>query len=105
MADTGKYFVVTIDAIGNGVSSSPSNSKSQPRLSFPNFTIRDMVESEHRLATETFGIKHLHAVMGISMGGMQTFEWITAYPDFMDAAVPMAGLAAIHFLRQAAVDQ
>jgi homoserine O-acetyltransferase/O-succinyltransferase len=91
VADTGKYFVVTIDAIGNGVSSSPSNSKSQPRLSFPNFTIRDMVESEHRLATETFGIKHLHAVMGISMGGMQTFEWITAYPDFMDAAVPMAG--------------
>jgi homoserine O-acetyltransferase/O-succinyltransferase len=91
IADTGKYFVVTIDAIGNGVSSSPSNSKSQARLAFPNFTIRDMVEAEHKLATETLRLSHVHAVMGISMGGMQTFEWIVAYPDFMDAAVPMAG--------------
>jgi homoserine O-acetyltransferase/O-succinyltransferase len=36
-------------------------------------------------------ISHLHAVMGFSMGGMQTFEWVTAYPDFMDLGVPMNG--------------
>ncbi len=91
VADTDKYFVVTIDAIGNGISSSPSNSKSQSRLAFPKFTIRDMVESEHMLATNVLHLSHVHAVMGISMGGMQTFEWMLAYPDFMDAAVPMAG--------------
>ena len=34
VVDTTKYFVVTIDAIGNGVSSSPSNSKTQARLAF-----------------------------------------------------------------------
>jgi homoserine O-acetyltransferase/O-succinyltransferase len=83
--------VVLVDAIGNGVSTSPSNSKTQARLHFPEFTIRDMVESEHRLATEVLHLTHLHAVMGTSMGGMQTFEWVMAYPDFMDAAVPMAG--------------
>ena len=29
MIDTGKYFVIAVDAIGNGVSTSPSNSRTQ----------------------------------------------------------------------------
>jgi homoserine O-acetyltransferase/O-succinyltransferase len=91
VVDSTKYFVVLVDAIGDGVSTSPSNSKTQARLAFPEFTIRDMVESEHRLATEVLHLTHLRAVMGISMGGMQTFEWVMAYPDFMDVGVPMAG--------------
>jgi homoserine O-acetyltransferase len=91
VADTTKYFVVLVDAIGDGVSSSPSNSKTQARLRFPEFTIRDMVESEYRLATGVLGLTHLHAVMGVSMGGMQAFEWAVAHPDFMDVAIPMMG--------------
>ncbi len=91
IADTTRYFVILADSIGNGISTSPSNSKLQPRMQFPEFTIRDMVESEHRLVTEVLHISHLHAVMGFSMGGMQTFEWVTAYPDFMDLGVPMNG--------------
>ncbi len=91
VVDSDRYFVILVDAIGNGVSTSPSNCVSLPRLKFPNFTIRDMVESERRLATEVLGLTHFHAVMGLSMGGMQTFEWAVAYPDFMDVTIPMEG--------------
>ena len=91
LVDPSKYFVVAVDAFGDGVSSSPSNSASQPGPLFPAFTTRDMVSAEYRLATETLGLKHLHAVMGISMGGMQTFEWMVDYPAFMDEAIPIVG--------------
>ena len=91
VVDTNNYFVVLVDAIGNGVSSSPSNSKKQPLMKYPQFTIRDMVEAEHRLCTDVLHLSHLHAVLGNSMGGMQTFEWVLAYPDFMDIGIPMSG--------------
>jgi homoserine O-acetyltransferase len=91
LVDGARHFVILVDAIGNGVSSAPSNSRRQPRMRFPRFSIRDMVESQRRLLTEVFGINHLRAVIGISMGGMQAFEWMVAYPDFMDIAIPIVG--------------
>jgi len=50
-----------------------------------------MVEAEHRLVTDVLHLSHLHAVMGISMGGMQTFCWALTYPNFMGVAIPMFG--------------
>lgn len=91
LLDPERYFIVMVDAIGNGVSISPSNSPGQPLGDFPEFSIADMVESQRRLLTEHLGIDHLHAVMGISMGGMQTFEWAAGHPDFADRFVPIIG--------------
>jgi homoserine O-acetyltransferase len=87
-----KYFIIGTDAIGNGLTTSPSNSKAQPRMQFPKFTIRDMVESQYRLLKEKFGIDHVVAVIGPSMGGMQTLQWGVSHPDFMDALVAMVPL-------------
>lgn len=89
--DDSAYYLILADAIGNGVSSSPSNSVSQPGKEFPAFTIADMVRAQHLFLTKTLGIPHLRAVTGISMGGMQTFQWVTLFPDFMDRAIPIVG--------------
>ena len=48
--------------------------------------------SQYRLVKEHLGVRHLRLVLGNSMGGMQTWIWAQKYPDFMDAAVPMASM-------------
>ncbi len=89
--ETSRFFLIAVDAFGNGVSSSASTSARQKEDAFPRIGIGDMVKAQHRLVTRVFGIERLHAVMGISMGGMQTFEWAVAYPGFMKKAVPIVG--------------
>ncbi|AOM80408.1 homoserine O-acetyltransferase family protein [Pedobacter steynii] len=43
-------------------------------LSFPEFTIRDLV-SAHRLLAEHLGIKDIKVLIGGSLGGQQALEW------------------------------
>jgi len=85
--DASKYFIILPDAIGTGKSSKPSDGL---RMSFPKYNYDDMVAAQYRLVTEGLNLRHLRLVLGNSMGGMQTWMWGAAYPDFMDALVPMA---------------
>jgi len=87
LADSTKFFVVLIGALGNGVSSSPSNQKMPAGEKFPNFSIRDMVTTQHNILTNYLKFKNIYAFVGGSMGGMQIYEWLVTHPDYMKKAV------------------
>ena len=92
--DPAKYFIIIPNMLGNGLSSSPSNTPEPyngPR--FPQVTAYDNVRAQHRLVTEKFGIKHIRLVVGWSMGALQTFHWGALYPDMMDLLAPFCGSA------------
>jgi homoserine O-acetyltransferase len=90
--DPAQFSVIVVDAIGNGLSSSPSTSPSQPGRVFPRFTLRDMVRSQKALL-EHLGLERVQCVIGASMGGMQALQWGVSYPDFMRDIVAMTPMA------------
>ncbi len=90
--DSSAFQIIVIDALGNGISSSPSNSAKQGKLDFPAISINDMVRSQFSLLHDALGFPHIYAVVGGSMGGMQTFQWLISYPDFMTKAISYVGV-------------
>ncbi|EWY36643.1 hypothetical protein N825_25830 [Skermanella stibiiresistens SB22] len=90
--DPEKHFIIAVDTIGNGRAISPSNSESQHGIAFPQFSICDMVTAQHKLVTEGLDLERLLAVVGLSMGGMQTYQWAVQYPDTMAAIVPIVSM-------------
>lgn len=92
--DPDKYFIIVPNMLGNGLSSSPSNSPEPYNLSrFPNVTLYDNVTLQHRLVTEKFGIERIALVVGWSMGAQQTNQWGCLYPDMVQRIAPFCGSA------------
>lgn len=92
--DPEKYFIIVVNQIGSGLSTSPHNvAGAQGAGGFPKVRIGDDVVAQHRLLTETFGINSLALVVGGSMGAQQTYEWAVRYPDMVKRAAPIAGTA------------
>ena len=92
--DPDRYFIVIPNMLGNGLSSSPSNTPAPhdgPR--FPLVTVRDNVLLQHRLITEVFGLATLALVTGHSMGAQQTFQWGALFPDMVRRIAPFCGSA------------
>ena len=89
LLDSSKYYIILPDGIGHGNSSKPSDGL---RTRFPQYSYQDMVLAQYLLLTKGLDVNHLRLVMGTSMGCMHTFMWGEAYPDFMDALMPLACL-------------
>jgi homoserine O-acetyltransferase/O-succinyltransferase len=92
--DPDKYFIVVIDQIGSGLSTSPHNAPDEISMSrFPQVRIGDDVVAQERLLREHFGIEVLQLVVGGSMGAQQTYEWAVRFPEKVLRAAPIAGTA------------
>jgi homoserine O-acetyltransferase/O-succinyltransferase len=89
LLDASKYFIILPDNVGHGASSKPSDGM---HMRFPHYEYDDMIELQYRLLTQGLGVNHLRLVMGTSMGGMHSWLWAEQYPDFIDAAMPLASL-------------
>ena len=92
--DPSRWFIVSIDMYGNGLSSSPSNTAPPfdgPR--FPAVTLHDNVACQHRLLTEALGVKRIALVFGWSMAGCQAYQWGAQFPDLVEAILPFCASA------------
>ena len=88
------YFIIVPNMMGNGLSSSPSNTPMPyDRARFPLVSLYDNVTSQHRLVTELFGIERIAMVVGWSMGAQQTYQWGALYPDMVERIAPICGSA------------
>ncbi|NRQ36691.1 alpha/beta fold hydrolase [Nonomuraea sp. NN258] len=90
--DPSRYFIIVPNMLGNGLSSSPSNTAPPyDRARFPHVTMYDNVAAQHRLVTEQFGIERLALVTGWSMGAGQTYQWAVSHPDMVARIAPFCG--------------
>jgi homoserine O-acetyltransferase len=92
--DPSRYFVVVPNMLGNGVSSSPSNTEApHDRGRFPHTTIHDNVMLQHRLLTEELGVRRLALAVGWSMGGQQAYHWAAHFPELVPRLAVLCGAA------------
>jgi homoserine O-acetyltransferase len=106
--DTDKYFILCSNVIG-GCKGSTGPASIDPKtgkpfaLKFPVITIGDMVNAQRHLL-DHLGIERLLSVAGGSMGGMQTLQWVSKYPERLRSAIPIA-TALKHSPQQIAFDE
>ena len=97
--DTNKYFIISSDTLSNinvydsnVITTGPASINPQTGkpygLTFPTIEFQDVINVQHELL-KSLGIKHLIAVMGPSMGGIQTWQWAISYPNFMNKVIPV----------------
>jgi homoserine O-acetyltransferase len=89
-----KYFVVVVNQIGGGLSTSPHNTSYPLGMgNFPRVTVGDDVAAQERLLRQLLGVEELALVVGGSMGAQQVYEWAVRFPEKVRRAAPIAGTA------------
>jgi homoserine O-acetyltransferase len=92
--DPERWCIVVPNMLGNGVSSSPSNTA--PPLAggrFPATTIHDNVVVQGRLVFDVLGAERVALAVGWSMGGQQAYEWAAWHADRVLRCAVLCGAA------------
>jgi homoserine O-acetyltransferase/O-succinyltransferase len=92
--DPRRYFIIIPNMLGNGLSSSPSNTPAPlDGPHFPRTTLADNVRLQHRLLTQHLGVTRIQLVVGFSMGAQQAYHWGAMYPELVERIAPICGSA------------
>ncbi len=92
--DTRRFFVVALNNLG-GCAGSTGPTTINPDTGkpygpdFPMMAVRDWVNSQARLA-DYLGIEKFAAVIGGSLGGMQSLRWSIQYPERLHHSIVIA---------------
>ncbi|WP_181347661.1 homoserine O-acetyltransferase [Thalassobacillus sp. CUG 92003] len=97
--DTQQFQTITFNVIGGchgstGPASRHPVSQHYYQTDFPVVTVRDMVRAQYE-ALKILGINEAKAVIGASLGGMQTLEWGLLYPTFMEQLFVIAATPSL----------
>ena len=97
--DTDRFCVICVNVLGSCMGSSGPASEDPATavaygMDFPVITLADMVRAQELLIGH-LGIERLHAVIGGSMGGMQTLTWASLFPQRV-ARASRSGQGILH---------
>lgn len=91
--DPTRWFIVLINKLGNGVSTSLSTSVMQPGPAFPAITLVDNLRAQEKLLFEHLRIRQIALVYGWSMGAMQAWHLAVARPEAVKSLLAVCGSA------------
>ena len=91
--DPALHFIVSINLIGGGISTSPSNATPpQAGGDFPEISFQDNIRCQHQLMT-ALGVEKIALVLGWSMAGCQAYHWAVQFPEMVKAILPFCASA------------